>query len=186
MKHEGWDSTGRKQVLLWLFYTLSNHNQKFSDKALSLLENFIIYQEKYTRRYFILFPFIEKRGWRRGICFPPFSYSIIKGWTGSTSLPYEHYFTLTAKQQPLPAFNWPTGIIIAVIYVILNPAMCHLKDGETGFSGRPCCHGNIVLRWLTLMDGDDLESSWREVEVCEPGVLQVMEVTLSECVPEGK
>ena len=34
------------------------------------------------------------------------------------------------------------------------------------------------------MDGDYLERRWGDVEVCEPGILQVVEVTFCKGVPE--
>lgn len=44
-------------------------------------------------------------------------------------------------------------------------------------------HGDAVLGRLTLVDGDDLECRRSDVEVCEAGVLQVVEVALGQSVP---
>lgn len=46
------------------------------------------------------------------------------------------------------------------------------------------CHVDGVLRRVTLMDSDYLEGWRRYVEVCEPGVLQVVKVAFSQSVPE--
>lgn len=45
------------------------------------------------------------------------------------------------------------------------------------------CHGDAVLGRVALVDGDYLEGRGRDVEVREPGVLQVVKVALGQSVP---
>lgn len=120
----------------------------------------------------LLYIFVSPIGsWKWKVCKLPLSQQAP---ISPTEISFFKYFTShkqLSSNHHSAAFYWATGIIIAVTYVILNPAICHLKDGEAGLSDRPCCHGNVVLRWLTLMDGDDLEGGRREVEVCESGIL---------------
>lgn len=66
------------------------------------------------------------------------------------------------------------------------PPGAHLEDGEAGFGGGPAGgHGQAVLAGLTLMDGDDLKGGWGQMQVRQAGVLQVVEIPLCQCVPEG-
>jgi len=59
----------------------------------------------------------------------------------------------------------------------------HLEDGERGLGDGARRHGDAVLGRVALVDGDDLEARGRDLEVCEPRVLQVVEVALGQRVP---
>lgn len=59
----------------------------------------------------------------------------------------------------------------------------HLEDGECGLGDGARRHGDGVLGRVALVDGDDLEARGRDVEVSEPGVLQVVKVALGQSVP---
>lgn len=79
---------------------------------------------------------------------------------------------------PVPPFSPPPPLC--------PPPGAHLEDGEAGFGGGPAGgHGQAVLAGLTLMDGDDLKGGWGQMQVRQAGVLQVVEIPLCQCVPEG-
>lgn len=63
----------------------------------------------------------------------------------------------------------------------------HLVDGERQFGscGLTDVDGAALCR-VALHDGEDLQVTWgrRQVEVGEPGLFQVVEVSLSQSVPE--
>lgn len=60
---------------------------------------------------------------------------------------------------------------------VFQTGLCfhYLEDGEFGFGGR---------LFGGLGDGENLQGRGGQVEVSEAGILQVMEVSLGECVPD--
>ena len=71
-------------------------------------------------------------------------------------------------------------------HVPLGVLTAHLEEGKAGLGGGQAGgHGQAVLAGLALVDGDNLEGRWREVQVGQAGVLQVVEVPLCQRVPTG-
>lgn len=93
-----------------------------------------------------------------------------------------HFLDLTPQKR---CFNWPWWILMTIVTSVRMAGQgCHLEDGKGWLSNRARCHRDGVLRRVALMDGDYLEGRRRYVEVCEPGILQMMKVTLCQSVPE--
>lgn len=68
-----------------------------------------------------------------------------------------------------------------------HPVSSYLVDGEGQFGS--CALTDVdsaALCWVTLHDGEDLQVTWGrgQVKVGQPGLFQVVEVSLSQSVPE--